>query len=186
MIHLQCTHAVLKYFGMVPRDTAHAENTGALLGNWSATNFLVDRRRVFLFMSDKTLLSFVLTEGEKKFDLARLQPLLENGLAQLLTFMKVPPQSVEAAVADLDVISLTKTKDRALVGNLNALANDYSQHIWQQGGLRSCNLTAIILGVNDGPQRRLGWSSAARITHELLAAERSALAVRALQVLPKT
>jgi hypothetical protein len=87
-----------------------AGDTDALLGNWSVTDFGVDRRHAFIFMSDKTLLSFLLLEGKTKFDLLNLQVLLVNGLAQLLQFMAIPQESIDAGIADLEVMAITKTK----------------------------------------------------------------------------
>lgn len=169
MIHLQCTHSVLKHLGVRPKDLRQADESDALLGNWSVTNFVVDRRHVFLFMSDRTLLSFMLLEGKMRFDLPHMQGLVQGGLRQLLDFAQFSPIEMERALVGLDVIAVTKTKDRALLGNLTSLAYDYLHRIEYSGGFAACDLTAITLSVNDGPQRRLGWASSFKVTRELLA-----------------
>jgi hypothetical protein len=173
VIHLQCTHSVLKHFGVRPKDLRQAEDADALLGNWSVTNFVVDRRHAFLFMSDRTLLSFMLLEGKMRFDLPHVQGLLQGGLRQLLGFAAFSPSQIESALAGLDVIAVTKTKDRSLLGNLTSLANEYQHRIAYSGGFAACDLTAITLSVNEGPQRRLGWASLFEVTRELLANPRS-------------
>ena len=124
-----------------------------------------------MFMSDKTLLSFVMFEGNMPFDVTRIPGLLEHGMDNVLRFLDVPHAQVIAAVADLDIVALTKTSDRALMGNLASLKIDYQLCIAHAGGLQACNLTEIILNVNDGPQRRLGWASAKKLTQELLASQ---------------
>lgn len=124
VIHLQCTQPVLKYLDCDPKVMSQAGSTDALLGNWSVTDFGVDRRHAFIFMSDKSLLSFLLLEGKMKFELSNLQVLLQNGLAQLLEFMAIPQESIDAAIADLDVMAVTKTKDRSILGNLTAHNGD--------------------------------------------------------------
>lgn len=168
MIHLQCTLPVLKHLGCNPKDLPQASNTDALLGNWSVTDFVVNRRHAFIFMSDKSLLSFLLLEGKTTFELSNLQVLLQNGLAQLLEFMAVPQESIDAAIADLDVISITKTKDRSIMGNLRALVDAYQHLIDLRGGLKSCDLTEVILNINARPQRRLDWATSTEITLEML------------------
>jgi hypothetical protein len=168
VIHLQCTLPVLKHLGCNPKDLPQAGNTDALLGNWSVTDFVVNRRHAFIFMSDKSLLSFFLLEGKTKFELSNIQVLLQNGLAQLLEFMEIPQESIDTAIADLDVISVTKTKDRSIMGNLRALVDAYQHLIDLRGGLKSCDLTEVILNINARPQRRLGWATSTEITLELL------------------
>lgn len=132
------------------------------------TDFVVDRRHAFIFMSDKSLLSFLLLEGKMKFELSNLQVLLINGLAQLLEFMEIPQISIDGAIADMDVMAVTKTKDRSIMGNLTALVDAYQDGIYRRGGLKSFDLSELILNVNNRPQRRLGWASPAEFTHEFL------------------
>jgi hypothetical protein len=119
-------------------------------------------------MSDKSLLSFILLEGKTKFELSNIQVLVQNGLAQLLEFMAVPQESIDAAIADLDVVSITKTKDRSIMGNLRALVDAYQHLIDLRGGLKSCDLTEVILNINARPQRRFEWATSTEITLELL------------------
>jgi hypothetical protein len=145
-----------------------ASSTDALLGNWTVTDFVVDRRHAFIFMSDKTLLSFLLLEWKMRFELDNIQLLLRTGLSQVLSFLEVPETRIEAVVSDLDVISITKTKDRSIMGNLRALVDAYQHLIDLRGGLKSCDLTEVILNVNARPQRRLDWATSTEMTLELL------------------
>lgn len=168
MIHLQCTQSALKHFGLNPKEIQPAQDTDAILGNWSLTNMVIDRRHAFLFMSDKSLLSFLLLEGRMPFDLSRTPSLLHGGVSQLLDFMGSDQPAIDQVISDMDTIAITKTKDRALVGNLTSLANDYQHMIMASGGLNACDLTEVILRVNSGPQRRLGWSTSAEITKQLI------------------
>lgn len=170
VIYLQCTNSVVRQMGVKPNELQRAQGTTALLGNWSATDFVMDRRHVFLFMSDRTLLSFLLMEGQKRFDSTIVQGMLQGGLNQLLNFMDFPKSSVHAAVADLNVIAVTKTHDRSIVSSMTALAAAYQHRIAMQGGLNKCDMTKTILNVNNGPQRRLGWATATEVTRELLGA----------------
>ena len=168
MIHLQCTQSVLKHFGLNPKELQAAQDTNAVLGNWSLTNMIIDRRHAFLFMSDKSLLSFLLLEGRMPFDLARIQGLLHGGVSQLLDFMGLKQAVIGRVLAGMNTIAVTKTKDRALVGNLSSLADDYQHRVMASGGLNACDLTKIILNINSGPQRRLGWSTSTEIAIQLI------------------
>lgn len=169
MIHLQCTQAVLKYLSIKPQDIRQADETTASLGNWSVSNFVIDDRHAFLFVSDKSLLSFILLEGKMRCELSTLQGLLQGGLRQLFLFMKVPTEKIDAVLTEMDVVCLTKTKDRALVGQVSSILDEYQHRIHFSGGLGACDLTQIILGVNNAPRKRLGWSSSIEITQQLLA-----------------
>ena len=111
-----------------------------------------------------------------RFELSKVQGLLQGGLGQLLEFAQFPPAQIDSAVAGLDVIAVTRTKDRALLGNLTSLADEYQYRIHYSGGFAACDLTQITLSVNGGPQRRLGWSSAFEMTRELLASPHAARA----------
>jgi hypothetical protein len=168
VIHLQCTLPVLQHLACNPKDMIQAGRTDALLGNWTVTDFVVDRRHAFIFMSDKTLLSFLLLEGKLRFELENIQLLLRSGLSKVLSFLEVPESRIEAVVHDLDVVSITKTKDRSTMGNLRALVDAYQHLIDLRGGLKSCDLTEVILNVNARPQRRLDWATSTEITLELL------------------
>lgn len=168
MIHLQCTQAVLKILGVKPAELRQAEDTDALLGNWTVTDLVIDRRHAYLFMSDKTLLSFILLEGKRRLALSNVQDMLLAGLSQLLGFLEVPPADVARVLNQLDVVAITKTKDRSLLGNLTSLADEYQQRVHFLGGIDRCDLTKVILRANSGPQRRLGWVTSTEITREIL------------------
>ncbi len=99
-----------------------------------------------------------------------MQVLLRNGIAQLLNFMAIPQEIIATAITDLDVITLTKTKDRSLVGNLTALVDAYLDGVDRGGGLPRLDLTELILNINNRPQRRLAWASPVEISSELLGA----------------
>ena len=168
MIHLQCTQSVLKHLGIDPKELQQADDTNAVLGNWSVTSMVIDRRNAFLFMSDRSLLSFLLLEGKLAFDLTRLQGLLHGGVSQLLDFLGVGQKTIDLVLLEMNTIAVARTKDRGLLGNLSSLADDYQHRVMASGGLNSCDLTEIIMSINGGPQRRLGWSSSVEITKQLL------------------
>jgi hypothetical protein len=168
MIHLQCTQSVLKILGVKPAELRQAEDTDAVLGNWTVTDLVINRRHAYLFMSDKTLLSFILLEGKRRLALTNVQDMLLAGLSQLLGFLEVPPADVARVLNQLDVVAITKTKDRSLLGNLTSLADEYQHRIHFLGGIDRCDLTKVILSANSGPQRRLGWASSTEITREIL------------------
>ena len=61
-----------------------------------------------------------------------------------------------------------KTDSRPDLGSLNDLVQRYQWLIEYEGGLDRCDLTGIIMGINNTPQRRLGWCSSWDMTQSKL------------------
>ena len=135
MLYLKCTGIVQKALGLPKTLLADAEPTSAPLGNWYVNRFDVGRRKAHVFMSETTLLSFILLQGKTP----------------------VTPEGVFA-----------KTDSRPDLGSLNDLAQRYQWMIECDGGLDRCDLTRIIMGTNNMPQRRLGWCSSWDMTQSKL------------------
>ena len=68
MFQLRCTGKVIKTLGLKPQDLFDAKMSDSLLGDWYVNEFFLDRRKTFIFMSEKTLLSFIIY-GIKKSNL---------------------------------------------------------------------------------------------------------------------
>lgn len=66
MLTFKCTKKVQDYLGIKPIElVCSSEQKNTLLGAWYVNQLTIDRRKVFLFMNEKTLLSFV-SIGVKK------------------------------------------------------------------------------------------------------------------------
>lgn len=168
MVQLKCTQKVLRELGLktVAGKVGHESNTR--LGNWYVNLFAVDRRKVFLFMNERTLLSFVIF-GIKKSNVQHMPEVFMRGLTQLLMLEEFRQVEIERALAGYETLEIGRTDSRRLLGNMNDLMALYRHHILWEGGFRSCDLNAIFKRMNRAPQRNLGWVFSIDMARELLA-----------------
>jgi hypothetical protein len=155
MLYLKCTGEAQKAIGLRKTDLVEAQATAAPLGSWYVHRFLIGRTRSFLFMSDANLLSFVLYQGKKPVTVQTLPVMLLAGLSQLLAMKGFEPALIDRALQPYQTGLFAKTDSRKLLGSMNDLVQRYTHSVEYQGGLESCNLTDIIMKMDDMPQRTL-------------------------------
>ena len=168
MLYLKCTGAVQKVLGLPKTLLADALPNAAPLGNWYVHRFDIGRRKAYVFMSETTLLSFILFQGKKPVTVETLPTMMLGGLAQLLQMRGFSADAIERATAHYHDGVYAKTDSRPDLGSLNDLVQRYQWMIEYDGGLDRCDLTRIIMGTNDMPQRRLGWKTSWEITQSKL------------------
>lgn len=160
MFYLKCTLEVQKAIGLRKENLAASTETEALLGNWYVHRFDIGHRKAFIFMSQPTLLSFVLFQGEIPTTQERLPTMLLAGLQQLLEMRGFSNEAVKRALCDYSMTGFAKTDSRTDIASLNELVRLYQWSIEEQGGLQYCDLTSIMMNLNDILQRKLGWGTA--------------------------
>ncbi len=94
--------------------------------------------------------------------------MLLAGLAQLLQMRTFGEDAIERATVDYHEGVYARTDSRSDLGSLNDLVQRYQWIIESDGGLDHCDLTRIIMGTNDMPQRRLGWRTSWEVTQSKL------------------
>lgn len=159
MLYLKCTSTVQKAVGLRKENLANAGTTDAPLGNWYINRFEADRRNIYIFMSESTLLSFILIQGKNPITSQSLPNMMLAGLQQLLEMRGLPSEVIDRAFAHYELGLYAKTDSRSFLGSLNDLVQTYRYIIEFEGGLASCDLTGIIMKVNEMPQRKLKWSN---------------------------
>jgi hypothetical protein len=169
LTYLQCTRAVLDGFGLNPADLQSAPNAVSRLGNWTLNRVPIADRMAYLFMSDRTYLNFPILEGKNKVELQDMPAFLQHGLHQILSGIGASPQQIQAAVADLDEIAVTRATSRSSQAMHAAIVVDYAHVLRGLGGLGTHNLSRAINEVNDLPRRKLQWATSVEATLELLA-----------------
>ena len=169
MLYLKCTAEVQKAIGLSKGALSEATPASAPLGHWYVHRFSVGRTRFFLFMSEVSLLSFVLHKGRKPVTAETLPGLFLAGLSQLLDMKGMDAATIEQTVAPYLSGRFAKTDSRKTLGCMNDLVFHYSAMVEQQGGLASCDLFSIILSANEIPQRTLGWKISWDVTESLIA-----------------
>mgnify|MGYP003345109450 CR=1 FL=1 len=85
--------------------------------------------------------------------------MLLAGLEQLLQMKGLPASAIDQAFNHYDAGLYAKTDSRSDLGSLNDLVNHYQWRVESEGGLSHCDLTGIIMSINDMPQRRIGWQT---------------------------
>ncbi len=169
MLYLKCTLEVQKAVGLQKENLADAGTTDAPLGNWYINRFETDRRKIYIFMSESTLLSFLLFQGKNPVTVQSLPNMMLAGLQQLLEMRGLPSEAINRAFAHYESGVYAKTDSRSSLGSLNDLVHCYRHMIEFQGGLASCDLTDIIMKVNDMPQRKLKWRKSWAVAQAKLA-----------------
>ncbi|GKT12965.1 MAG: integrase/recombinase XerD [Thiomicrorhabdus sp.] len=159
MLQLRCTAKVIKTLGLKPQELSEVSESDTVLGNWYINEFFLERKKWFIFMNEKTLLSFVIP-GIKKSNLKHFPDPLIKGLDQLLGLMEFDEQTIDKVFAGYDEIQYTKTADKKILGNLNEITGLYKSIIQTEGGLSHVDLGAVIFSINQFPQRNLDWKCA--------------------------
>ena len=158
MLRLRCTAKVLKKLGVEPDESAEIESEDSLLGGWYINTFTVERRNVFIFVNEKTLLSFVVF-GIKKSDIRRLPEILLRGLDQLLAREGFDVDEVVRVLNDYNSYRFTKTKSRKILGHMNDFVNLYQYYILYDGGLENADIGEVIARINRIPQKNPAWTT---------------------------
>lgn len=171
MLTLKCTKKVQDYLSLSQAElTDTQDQTNTLLGPWYVNQLTIDRRKVFLFMNEKTLLSFI-TFGARKTKTLKhdLPSIFMQQFFQLMKLMELPLEKSDQIMQDYFQAEFRKTDSRILLGNMNDLAHLYEHMIYHHGGFSHCNLSEIIYSINKTPQRNLGWKYSTDIVEEILA-----------------
>lgn len=169
MLFLKCTNAVQRLIGLKKENLAEATPNNSVLGNWYVNRFPLGGRNAFIYMSDATLLSFILFEGQRQATVESLPNMFMGGLQQLLEMRGFDTPTIDRIMKPYDQGRYAKTDDRSDLGSLNDLVKNYQYQIEYEGGLSRCDLTNIIMNTNEMPQRKLDWSTSWDATNQHLA-----------------
>lgn len=168
MLYLKCTNDIQKRLSLRKEQLADIQTSEAPLGNWYIQQFSMDGYRFYIFMSERTFLSFVLFEGRKKISIETLPIMFMGGLQQVLQLLDIPQPRINDALSHYDRGLYSKTDSRSDLGVLNQLIQHYLWCIEDAGGFRHCHLSDIIFKVNCTIQRRLNWQTPLASTKQLL------------------
>lgn len=167
MIQFRCTKKVQTQLGIKQSELSTIKEPDSTLGNWYVNLTIIDRRKTFLFVNERTLLSFILY-GVKKSHSPEIHEIFLRALTQLLTMENIGLEEINKIHEEYFDIEFTKTESRKTLGNMNDIIDLYKYHIYSEGGLKYCNLSAIIHEINRTPQRNIGWKYSIDAVKELL------------------
>ena len=170
MLQIRCTKKVLDAIGIKQKGLGSIKEADSLLGNWYANLFSADRRKIIIFMNEKTLFSFVLV-GIKKDNIKKIVEMFYRGLEQVLTLEGIDAAKIEKALAEYEDVGFTKTESRSLLGNMKQLVDYYTHFIYYDYGLKHCDITDIMHRINRMPQKNIEWKYSIEALSELLDVE---------------
>ena len=170
MLYLKCTADVQETIGLHKSQLSPIESSEAPLGHWMVNCFMVERRKAYVFMSESTLLSFILLSGKVSMTPQCLPDMLIGGLVQLLQLRGLPGDSIARAIDPYVAFFYAKNDNRAAMGCMNDLVWRYPSMIDYMGGLACCDLTEIIFKINNTPQRTIGWAYSSDVAESKLRA----------------
>lgn len=157
------------FLSLKDSDFCYASPNNTVLGAWYVNQIIINRRKVLVFMNEKTLLSFIVV-GVKKSKKIK-DDFATTFLYHFFNFMKLmefPMRKMGEVMDDYQEARFCKTDSRQALGNMNELAFLYEHMINDYGGLESCDISAIILQMNDMPQKNLSFKTSRHIAYELL------------------
>jgi len=167
MAVLRCSNTLLAQLDALHEpDTIPATPPGRL-GDWCATVFAPDDRRAALFMSQRTLLSFIILEG-KRFDGKAIALIFWAGLAQVLEMEGYEKRDADEIVESYSEFFLAKTASASRTSQMNSLIRDYRDLVMRFGGLKRCDVGVVIHALNERPRRVLNYATPLEVTDELL------------------
>lgn len=167
MLQFRCTAKVQKGLGLKPKDLDEIQESNTMLGNWYVNISTIDRRKTFLFVNERTLLSFVLY-GIKKSNITNIHEVFLKALNQLLLMEGIDYPVIEKLNNEYLDLEYTKTNSKQVLGNMNDLMSLYKELIYMGGGLKHCDLSGIIHKLNTMPQKNIGWGYSIDLAKELL------------------
>jgi len=169
MLTLKCTKKVQTLFGVKRADLSEAQEEDSVFGAWYVNEFNIGRSRSLIFMSERTLLSFILFDVKKvKCHKERLPELCVRGLIQLLLLEGTPDAQMRRVIDECIPSRYANTTSKSVLGNLSELMWHYEDSILEDGGFERCNLNEILCQINRIPQRNIGWNKAIDVTRDWL------------------
>lgn len=170
MIYLQTSQKARIALGIDNEAFAPPSQTDSVLGNWMVTVVRIGRRRAYVFMSSRSLLSFPVMIGQKTITIEDMPLLLSYGMSRLMEQMQTPQFQRSRLLADFNEIALCKAADTSMIGLFRSVASDYDYHLGRNGGLRHVDMDFIVTRVNSIPRAKLGFHTSFEVSSGLLQA----------------
>lgn len=169
MAVLECSTALLRQIDLLGQPDVQLTIPPGRLGDWCATIFSIEDRRAALFMSQRTLLSFVLLEG-RHFDAEAIVVIFWGGMQQVLELEGCKKRLAKEVVDSYSPIVFRKTVDASRRSQMGSLVCDYRDLAMRLGGLKRCDVGEVIHGLNQRPRKALNWATPHEVMHALLKA----------------
>jgi hypothetical protein len=168
MAQLQCTRKLLLQLNALPgAEATLPESKPGFLGDWCATLIPVEERVAALFMSQRSLLSFAILEGQR-FNPEAIGKVFWGGLSQTLAQAGYKAAKVKQVVNSYSELVLAPIASKSQNAQLTNLGRDFAHFIEVSGGLERCDIGAAIQNINQRPREALQWETSEEVTRALL------------------
>ena len=155
--------------GIGDEELREAPPAESVLGNWSVNYVPIGSRFAFVFMSDRSLLSFPILEGKQAFEMRDMPSFLGHGLSQIMRMMSLPEDKYARLLEDTNEVALVKPSSQSILGLHRSISSDYDYRVASAGGINKCDLGSVIAAVNQTPRAKLKFATSFEVTSALLA-----------------
>ena len=129
---IKCTAKLRKEMGLKNSSLSEVTPQTGLLGAWHANLIYVNRKKCVLFVNDKTLYNFAVTNLSraeiKELDAIFIQHLLLNLLQEGFS-----DDVVKQLTQEYDSIQFAKTDSKSVLGSMNDLVFHYKLYLLEDG-----------------------------------------------------
>ena len=167
MASLLITRAVATRSRLKRENLYKATQTGAILGNWYVTLTKLDSGNAFVYVSERTLLSFIMLEGQR-ITPVKLFSSFVRGVILVLEAAGYPASVLDRVIGEYSTGTISPAEDLSVLGSVTNIALDYAAFIDHDGGIDRCDLSEIMMSINSRPSKRLGFESPFQVTTSLL------------------
>jgi hypothetical protein len=169
MLFFKCTQEVQRFWKLPLEPAPRRADNDSLLGGWYLNFFTADRRKMLIFLSESTQLSFV-TLCPKKSHAKKLHQVFIRGLVQTLQLHGVPLAHIDRILHDYVNFSFAKTDNRVTLGCLVELVKNYQHFVLEGGGLAHVDIGSLIRRENESLQRTAEWRTPIEAVRDVLRA----------------
>ena len=167
MASLLITRAVASRSKLKRENLHKAAQSDAILGNWYVTLTKLNSGNAFVYVSERTLLSFIMLEGER-ITPGKLFSSFVRGLLLVLEMGGHSERILDRVISDYSTGTVSPAEDLSVLGSVTNIALDYAAFIDHDGGVERCDLNEIIMSINSRPSKRLGFDNPFNVTASLL------------------
>ena len=153
---IRCTQKLIKEMGLTKSELSTVEPTFSYLGSWHANLLHIDGKKCILFVNDKTLFNFIVTNVKRK-EIKNLSIIFNEHLIYTLSSVNLMDKAKEEIINEYSVINYSKTNSKKVLGSMNDLAFHYKHHILSEGGIFSALVPNIIKKLNHMPMGMLNY-----------------------------
>ena len=123
----------------------------------------------YLFMNDRSLLSFVIMEGKQRVELGDLLVFLETGVRNIGNLLRLPASPLNDLLKDFEEIAIAAAPSKSICGLLGSLGTDYAEFVSRAaGGGGGVDMSEVIASVNNKPRAKLGLETSSEVASGLL------------------